>query len=157
MVPEATIIQGDASEEAVPIEEAPRVDLPPLPPGKFLPARDIDAENLLLRLSKEKRDSVAAAQKAADEAQVKVGFMLEEIHEFQERLDELSSQQDGLRSKVEKSATVIRARALAIYSGAGLTEIDLILRSEDPTVLARRIELINQAQQAETKAVLAYK
>ena len=148
---------GDASEEAVPVEEAPNADLPPLPPGKFVPLRDTNIENLLLKLSKEKRASVELFQKKADEAQARVAVALEEIQDLQDRQDQLRSDQDVLRVKVEKSAIVIRARALSIYAGAGLTEVDLILRSEDPTILLRRVDLINQAQQAEAKAVLAFR
>jgi murein DD-endopeptidase MepM/ murein hydrolase activator NlpD len=148
---------GDASEEAVPIEDAPNIDLPPLPPGKFVPLRDTNIENLLLKLSKEKRASVLLLQQKADEAQARVALVLEEIQDLQERQDQLRSDQDVLRSKVEKSAIVIRARALSIYAGAGLSEIDLILRSEDPTILVRRVELIDQAQQAEAKAILAFR
>ncbi len=148
---------GDASEEAVPVEEAPNADLPPLPPGKFVPLRDTNIENLLLKLSKEKRASVELFQKKADEAQARVAVALEEIQDLQDRQDQLRSDQDVLRAKVEKSAIVIRARALSIYAGAGLTEVDLILRSEDPTILLRRVDLINQAQQAEAKAVLAFR
>jgi murein DD-endopeptidase MepM/ murein hydrolase activator NlpD len=148
---------GDSSEEAVPIEDAPNVSLPPLPPGKFVPLRDTNIENLLLKLSKEKRASVELFQKKADEAQARVAVVLEEIQELQDRQDQLRSDQDVLRAKVERSAIVIRARALSIYAGAGLNEIDLILRSEDPTILGRRVDLINQAQQAEAKAVLAFR
>jgi murein DD-endopeptidase MepM/ murein hydrolase activator NlpD len=148
---------GDSSEEAVPIEDAPNVSLPPLPPGKFVPLRDTNIENLLLKLSKEKRASVELFQKKADEAQARVAVVLEEIQDLQDRQDQLRSDQDVLRAKVERSAIVIRARALSIYAGAGLNEIDLILRSEDPTILGRRVDLINQAQQAEAKAVLAFR
>ncbi len=148
---------GDSSEEAVPIEEAPNALLPPLPPGKFVPLRDTNIEALLLKLSKEKRASVLLFQQKADEAQARVAVVLEEIQDLQDRQDQLRSDQDVLRAKVEKSAIVIRARALAIYAGAGLNEIDLILRSEDPTILVRRVELINQAQREEAKAVLAFR
>jgi murein DD-endopeptidase MepM/ murein hydrolase activator NlpD len=149
-------ILGDASEEAVPLEDAPQIELPPLPPGQFVPLRDTNMENLLLQLSKEKRESLAKFQQQADEAQARVAVVLEEIQDLQSRQDQLRSDQDVLKSKVEKSAIVIRAQALSIYAGAGLTEIDLILRSEDPTVLVRRVELIDQAQRAEAKAVLAF-
>ncbi len=149
-------ILGDASEEAVPLEDAPQIELPPLPPGQFVPLRDTNIENLLLKLSKEKREALVKYQQQADEAQARVAVVLEEIQDLQSRQDQLRSDQDVLKSKVEKSAIVIRARALSIYAGAGLNEIDLILRSEDPTVLVRRVELIDQAQRAEAKAVLAF-
>ncbi len=148
---------GDASEEAVPLEDAPNIDLPPLPPGKFVPLRDTNMENLLLQLSKEKRASVEVFQQKADIAQARVAEVLEEIQDLQEQQDQLRSDQDVLRAKVEKSAIIIRARALSIYAGAGISEIDLILRSEDPTILLRRVELIEQAQRSEAKAVLAFR
>jgi hypothetical protein len=149
---------GDSSEEAVPLEEAPQnAALTALPPGKYVPLRDTNIEELLLKLSKEKRASVLLFQQKADEAQARVAVVLEEIQDLQDRQDQLRSDQDVLRAKVEKSAIVIRARALAVYAGAGLNEIDLILRSEDPTILVRRVELINQAQREEAKAVLAFR
>lgn len=150
-----------ASTTSVPIVENPFDDATPEPvpnPGfkptlpaiNVAPVRNITLENLLFKLTAEQRKAVAKAQAEADRAQELVGAATIELDELDSRQNSLRTELVVLERKVEESKAIIRERGLRVYSGANVAELDALLRSEDSSALARRLELLRQAQRLES-------
>jgi murein DD-endopeptidase MepM/ murein hydrolase activator NlpD len=146
----------DPLDDATPEDPPSPGFIPSLPAPNFAPVRNITAEQALLKLTAEQRKAVAEAQAQADAAQVRVASAQGEIESIQDRQDELRVLQGELEAKRERSAGVIRSRALSVYAGSDVSEIDLILRSADTSEFSRRIELVNQAQKNDVAALALY-
>ena len=129
---------------------------PTLPATNIAPIRNITLEKLLLKLTVEQRIAVQKAQKAADAAQARVGAATAELDELAARQSDLKNELASLQEKAERSRELIRARGLRVYSGANVGELDALLRSEDSSVLARRLELLRRAQQFEADLMDTY-
>ncbi len=129
---------------------------PTLPATNIAPIRNITLENLLFKLTAQQRVEVDKAQKAADAAQAQVGAATAELDELATRQSDLKNELVSLSGKADRSRALIRARGLRVYSGSNFGELDAVLRSEDSSVLARRVELLRQAQQLEAKLMESY-
>ena len=129
---------------------------PTLPASNIAPIRNITLENLLFKLTVQQREAVKKAQKEADAAQALVGAATAELDELDARQAELRSRLVTLQVSAERSRGSIRARGLRVYAGSNIAELDSVLRSEDSSVLARRLELLRRAQQLESKLIEGY-
>ncbi len=135
----------DFSEE-VSIDDQPPPFKPILPPLSISLPRNIELEKALAKLSAQQRRIVDEAQKQADAATERIAVAERELDALQIREDELKAQRLRLAQKKEATAIKIRARALRIYAGEGVADLDLLLRSEDANEFARNIDIIGVAQ-----------
>ncbi len=152
-VPESTttttsiVIQvfDDFSEE-VSIDDQPPPFKPILPPLSVSLPRNIVLEKALAKLSAQQKRIVDEAQKQADAATERIAVAQRELDALQIREDGLKARRLRLSQKKEATAIKIRARALRIYAGEGVADLDLLLRSEDANEFARNIDIIGVAQ-----------
>lgn len=135
----------DFSEE-VSIDDQPPPFKPILPPLSISLPRNIELEKALAKLSAQQRRIVDEAQKQADAATERIAVAQRDLDALQIREDELKVQRLRLDQKREATAIKIRARALRIYAGEGVADLDLLLRSEDANEFARNIDIIGVAQ-----------
>ena len=129
---------------------------PTLPAINIAPIRNITLENLLFKLTAEQRVAVAKAQAEADRAQERVGAATIELDELDSRQASLRAELIVLKQKADVSRAAIRTRGLRVYSGSNVAELDSLLRSEDSSTLARRFELLRQAQRIEAEIIKGY-
>ena len=120
----------DLSEE-VSIDDQPPPFKPVLPPLSISLPRNIELEKALAKLSAQQKRIVDEAQKQADAATERIAVAQRELDALQIREDDLRAQRLRLTQKKEATAIKIRARALRIYAGEGVADLDLLLRSED--------------------------
>ena len=135
----------DLSEE-VSIDDQPPPFKPVLPPLSISLPRNIELEKALAKLSAQQKRIVDEAQKQADAATERIAVAQRELDALQIREDDLRAQRLRLTQKKEATAIKIRARALRIYAGEGVADLDLLLRSEDANEFARNIDIIGVAQ-----------
>ena len=135
----------DFSEE-VSIDDQPPPFKPILPPLSISLPRNIELEKALAKLSAQQKRIVDEAQKQADAATERIAAAQRDLDALQIREDELKEQRLRLDQKKEATAIKIRARALRIYAGEGVADLDLLLRSEDANEFARNIDIIGVAQ-----------
>lgn len=138
-------IVNDFNEE-VSIDDQPPPFKPILPPPSISLPRNIELEKALAKLSAQQKRIVDEAQKQADAATERIAQAQRELDALQLREDELKSQRLRLDQKKEATSIKIRARALRIYAGEGIADLDLLLRSEDANEFARNIDIIGVAQ-----------
>lgn len=138
-------VVDDFSEE-VSIDDQPPPFKPVLPPPPISLPRNIELEKALAKLSAQQKRIVDEAQKQADAATERIAAAQRGLDALQIREDELKAQRLRLSQKKEATAIKIRARALRIYAGEGVADLDLLLRSEDANEFARNIDIIGVAQ-----------
>jgi murein DD-endopeptidase MepM/ murein hydrolase activator NlpD len=152
-VPIITDLQDDANSEPVPNPGFK----PSLPARNIAPARNITLENLLFKLTVQQRNAVVKAQKQADEAQLLVAATTADIDGLDDQRVQLKLRIEQLKQNIDVSRAVIRSRGIRVYSGSDIAAVDLVLRSEDSSILARRFELLRRAQALESKTIDSYK
>ena len=103
-------------------------------------------EKALAKLSAQQKRIVDEAQKQADAATQRIAVAQRELDALQLREDGLKEQRLRLEQQKEKTAIKIRARALRIYAGESVADLDLLLRSADANEFARNVDLIGVAQ-----------
>ncbi len=138
-------VVNDFSEE-VSIDDQPPPFKPILPPPSITLPRNIELEKALAKLSAQQKRIVEEAQKQADLATERIAEAQRGLDALQIREDELNERRLRLEQAKEKTALKIRARALRIYAGESVADLDLLLRSEDANEFARNIDLIGVAQ-----------
>ena len=138
-------VVNDFSEE-VSIDDQPPPFKPILPPLSITLPRNIELEKALAKLSAQQKRIVDEAQKQADAATQRIAVAQRELDALQLREDGLKEQRLRLEQQKEKTAIKIRARALRIYAGESVADLDLLLRSADANEFARNVDLIGVAQ-----------
>jgi murein DD-endopeptidase MepM/ murein hydrolase activator NlpD len=136
---------GDFEEE-VSVDDQPPPFKPVLPPSPLVLPRNIELEKALAKLTAQQRRIVDEAQKQADAATERIAVAQREFDALRIREDELNVEKVKLEQKKEAIAIKIRARALRIYAGESVADLDLLLRSADANEFARNVDIIGVAQ-----------
>ena len=136
---------GDFEEE-VSIDDQPPPFKPVLPPSPLVLPRNIELEKALAKLTAQQKRIVDEAQKQADAATERIAVAQREFDALRVREDELNAEKLVLEQRKEAIAIKIRARALRIYTGESVADLDLLLRSEDANEFARNVDIIGVAQ-----------
>ncbi len=136
---------GDFEEE-VSIDDQPPPFKPILPPSPIVLPRNIELEKALAKLTAQQKRIVDEAQKQADAATNRIAVAQREFDDLRLREDELNAEKLLLEQRKEAIAIKIRARALRIYTGESVADLDLLLRSEDANEFARNVDIIGVAQ-----------
>ena len=148
------VIQAfDDLGEEVSIDDQPPPFKPVLPPLPISLPRNIELEKALAKLSAQQKRIVDEAQKQADAATERIAAAQRELDALQIREDGLKAQRLRLTQKKEATAIKIRARALRIYAGESVADLDLLLRSEDANEFARNIDIIGVAQRRDAALI----
>ncbi len=136
---------GDVGNDDATSETPPPPFIPVLPPSKTI-VRNPTLEKLLFKLTAAQKKTVADAQAKADAAQLKVTAAENALQTIKTQIDAVRADQARLVSRLDGLRVQVRDRALRVYAGEQVEVLDQLLRSEDVTALARRIDLVSQAQ-----------
>ena len=139
------ITEGNVDGDDATSEEPPPAFIPVLPPGKTI-VRNPTLEKLLFKLTAAQKKTVADAQAKADAAQAKVAAAEAALQGIKDKIVQVQADQVRLASRVEVLRGQVRDRAMRVYAGEQVQVLDQLLRSEDITALARRIDFVTQAQ-----------
>jgi murein DD-endopeptidase MepM/ murein hydrolase activator NlpD len=145
----------DAADDDASSDEAPKIGIPVLPPAK-IPPRNASLEKILSQLGVQQRKLVAIAEKRADEA-------TKRLAEAQASLDVLKLRQNSVNAEIARikmdlalTKSKLRARALSVFAGSQIEQIDSILNAEDANDFARNLDLVGAAQQDDTGLIRTY-
>ena len=139
------ITEGNVDGDDATSEEPPPAFIPVLPPGKTI-VRNPTLERLLFKLTAAQKKTVADAQAKADAAQAKVAAAEAALQGIKDKIVQVQADQARFASRVEVLRGQVRDRAMRVYAGEEVQVLDQLLRSEDITALARRIDFVTQAQ-----------
>lgn len=147
----------DVVGEEVEIDDQPPPFKPILPPSLVVAPRNITLEKALAKLSEQQKKIVDEAQKQADAATQRIADAQKELDALQIREEELKAEGVKLAQAKEGTAIKIRARALRIYAGESVADLDTLLRSQDANEFARNVDLIGAAQQHDAELLAQFK
>ena len=136
---------GDLVDDDALSEAPPRIATPVLPPPK-VPPRNRSLEEALKQLTERQRTLVEISQKRADLATVKVQEATAAIAALDEKEANLRSDVAELQSRSAGTRAKLRARALAIFAGDDIKQVDWVLDADNANSLTRNLELVNQSQ-----------
>lgn len=144
-------------EEEVSIDDQPPPFKPVLPPSPIVLPRNIELEKALAKLTAQQKRIVDEAQKQSDAATERIAVAQRELDALRIRKDELNAEKVTLEQKKEAIAIKIRARALRVYAGESVADLDLLLRSEDANEFARNVDVIGVAQRNDATLLDAFR
>jgi murein DD-endopeptidase MepM/ murein hydrolase activator NlpD len=148
LVPTSTTIPEitDLSDDDALSEAPPRIATPVLPPPK-VPPRNRSLEEALKQLTERQRTLVEISQKRADLASARVATATASIAALEQREADLRSKLAELESQSSGTRAKLKARALAIFAGDDLQQIDWVLDAKNANALTRNLEFVSQSQQ----------
>lgn len=148
---------GDDANEEVSIDEQPPAFKPVLPPSLVLPPRNITLEKAIARLTEQQRKIVDQAQTQADAATKRIADAQGDLDVLLRREDALKLSRQKLQQAKEATAIKVRLRALRLYAGEGVADLDVILRSADANEFARNIDIIGAAQKRDAELLATFR
>lgn len=138
--------------DATPEAPLPRF-IPVLPKSSIGVLRNSSLEELLAKLTLERRKVVAIAQAKADAAQIRVDRAKDVIQGLRDQETTILASKIKLDAAIEVTRASIRQRAIDIYAGADIEQIDYLLRADDLSALARRVDVVGQAQRLDSELI----
>ena len=151
------VILGDDASEEVSIDEQPPAFKPVLPPSLVIPPRNITLEKAIARLTEQQRKIVDQAQKQADAATERIARAQSDLDALLLKEDALKLRRQVLLQTKEAAAIKVRLRALRIYAGESVADLDVLLQSADANELARNVDIINAAQKRDTDLLATFR
>lgn len=119
--------------------------------------RNPTLEKLLYSLTAAQKKIVVEAQTRADVAQANVEAAESRLDDLRRRVAEALDRQGALGRSVDDLRGRVRDRALRTYAGQQVEVLDQLLRSRDVSALARRLELVSQAQRLDADLTDSYR
>ncbi len=141
-----------SQEDATPEEPLPKF-IPVLPKSSIGVLRNSSLEQLLAKLTLERRKVVAIAQAKADAAQIRVARAQDVIQGLRDQEKVILASRAKLDAAIELTRSSIRQRAIDIYAGADIDQLDYLLRADDLSTLARRVDVVGQAQRIDSELI----
>lgn len=141
-----------SQEDATPEEPLPKF-IPVLPKSSIGVLRNSSLEQLLAKLTLERRKVVAIAQAKADAAQIRVARAQDVIQGLRDQEKVILASRAKLDAELEATRATIRRRAIDIYAGADIDQLDYLLRADDLSTLARRVDVVGQAQRIDSQLI----
>ena len=138
------IVVGLDNDDAT-SEAPPQIATPVLPAPK-VPVRNRSLEEALKTLTARQKSLIAIAQKRGDLAVKRVDDATKAIAYLRFQADQVQSGINDLRGLAAGTRAKLRVRALAIFTGEDIEEIDSLLNSDNANDLARNLELVSQSQ-----------
>ncbi len=151
------VINEDDFAEEVSIDQPPPAFRPVLPPSLVIPPRNITLEKAIARLTEQQRRIVDEAQKQADAATERIAAAQQDLDRLLLREDELKLAGLKLAQAKEATAIKVRLRALRLYAGEAIGDLDVLLRSQDANELARNIDIIGAAQKRDAELLAEFR
>lgn len=127
--------------------------IPVLPKSSIGVLRNSSLEELLAKLTLERRKVVAIAQAKADAAQIRVDRAKDVIQGLRDQESTILASKIKLDAEIEVTRASIRKRAIDIYAGADIEQMDYLLRADDLSALARRLDVVGQAQRLDSELI----
>lgn len=152
---ELDITGVSADEEDATTDQPPTIGIPVLPPAK-LPPRNASLEKVLSQLSVQQRKLVAIAQKRADEATARLAVADNALDELKTRQLIIKGDIDRVQAQLTITKAKLRDRAISVFAGSEVAQIDLILSAQDANDFARNLDLVDAAQKSDTALVETY-
>ncbi len=145
----------DAADDDASSDEAPKIGIPVLPPAK-IPPRDASLEKILSQLGAQQRKLVAIAEKRADVATKRMAEASAAFDALKQRQEAVNAEIDRIERELGLTKSKLRARALSVFAGSQIEQIDSILSAEDANDFARNLDLVGAAQQDDTGLIVTY-
>lgn len=139
------IVVGVESDDAT-SEEPPRIATPVLPAPK-VPVRNRSLEEALKTLTARQQALIGIAQKRGDLAVQRVDDATAAIAQLRFQADQVRASINDLTQQSAVTRAKLRVRALAIFTGEDIEEIDSLLNADNANDLARNLELVSQSQE----------
>ena len=150
------VVARDVADDDAVTEEPPPPFIPVLPPNPNI-VRNPTLEKLLYSLTAAQKKIVVEAQTRADVAQANVEAAESRLDDLRRRVAEALDRQGALGRSVDDLRGRVRDRALRTYAGEQVEVLDQLLRSQDVSALARRLELVSQAQRLDADLTDSYR
>lgn len=145
----------DAADDDASSDEAPKIGIPVLPPAK-IPPRNASLEKILSQLGAQQRKLVAIAEKRADEATKRMAEAEASLDVLKQRQASVNAEIARIKMDLALTKSKLRARALSVFAGSQIEQIDSILNAEDANDFARNLDLVGAAQEDDTGLIRTY-